>query len=238
MEDSVASRKIFIGGLSPQTTKESLRNYFSAFGDVQDCILMADRATGRSRCFGFITMKDPSEIEKILSQDHNLDGKKIDCKQAVPREAATNPPTLSQDLFKTKKMFVGGLPQDVTEELFKGFFEQFGEVEDSVVMLDRETGRPRGFGFVTFKSEDSADKVLENHSKNYINGKWVECKKATPKQNPPASHGQNSYAPAYMMYPYNTQANYPYYYDYPRFEYNPLAIFTPNEAYNDNSKNL
>lgn len=238
MEDSIAryflySRKIFIGGLSPSTTKESMKNYFGAFGDVQDCIIMVDRVSGRSRCFGFITMKEQEDIDKLLSQEHVLDGKKVDCKQAVPRETVTIQPP--QDLYRTKKMFVGGLPQDVSEESFKGFFEQFGQVEDSVVMLDRDTGRPRGFGFVTFKSEDSTDKVLENYNKNYINGKWVECKKATPKQIP-TNFMPTNYMSPYLIY--NKQAIYPYFYEPQRFEYNPAAIFIPNEQYNDNSKNL
>ena len=49
-------------------------------------------------------------------------------------------------------------------------------------MLDKSTGNPRGFGFVTFANELSADKVLDNYDSNYINGKWVEVKIATPKE--------------------------------------------------------
>ena len=49
-------------------------------------------------------------------------------------------------------------------------------------MLDKSTGNPRGFGFVTFANELSAEKVLDNYDSNYINGKWVEVKIATPKE--------------------------------------------------------
>ena len=48
-------------------------------------------------------------------------------------------------------------------------------------MLDKNTGNPRGFGFVTFKCETSVEKLLDNYDLNYINGKWVEVKIATPK---------------------------------------------------------
>ena len=197
-----------MGGLATNTSRESLRGYFEKFGTVQDSILMVDRVSGRSRCFGFITMQDPSTLDTILSQTHTLDGKKVDCKKAVPREQGHNQPV--PVAFKTKKMFVGGLPPDVDDQVFRTFFEQFGEVEDSVVILDKETGRPRGFGFITFVSEDTPDLVLENYEKNCINGKWVECKKATPRE------GQNNYSnfsSPYMMYS-------PYYYDsYSRQEY-------------------
>jgi hypothetical protein len=50
-----------------------------------------------------------------------------------------------------RKLFVGGLPTDITNEEFHAFFEQFGQVMDSFVMFHRETRRSRGFGFVTFK---------------------------------------------------------------------------------------
>jgi RNA recognition motif-containing protein len=49
-----------------------------------------------------------------------------------------------------RKLFVGGLPPNVTDHDFRTFFEKFGTVLDSVVMFDRETHRSRGFGFVTF----------------------------------------------------------------------------------------
>lgn len=140
---------------------------------------MVDRNTGRSRCFGFVTMEDQDAIDAILSSDQVIDGKKADCKRAVPKETSL---ASQQPMFRTKKVFVGGLPSDITEETFRQFFEQFGAVEDSVVMLDRDSGRPRGFGFVTFFDEDSTEKVLENPEGNHINGKWIDCKKAVPKQ--------------------------------------------------------
>lgn len=62
----------------------------------------------------------------------------------------------------TRKLFVGGLPTDVTEEEFELFWRQFGEITDSVVMIDKESGRSRGFGFVTFKEEAAARAILQN----------------------------------------------------------------------------
>jgi RNA recognition motif-containing protein len=56
---------------------ESLRNYFGQFGQVVDCVVMRDTVTHRSRGFGFLTMKDNAAIDKIMSQDHELDGKRV-----------------------------------------------------------------------------------------------------------------------------------------------------------------
>jgi RNA recognition motif-containing protein len=158
-------------------------------------------------------MQDSSIIEAITSQSHFLDGKKVDCKRAVPKE--THQQVQVDPYFKTKKMFIGGLPPDVTGDVFRGFFEQFGPVEDSVVILDKETGRPRGFGFVTFQDEDTADKVLANYEKNCINGKWVECKKATPKSGSTVQfQPHNLYNPHGFSYPFFQSAFTSWYPDY------------------------
>ena len=54
---------------------------------------------------------------------------------------------------QSKKLFVGGIATAVTEEEFKSHFQAYGEVSDAVVMVDRESQRSRGFGFVTFVEE-------------------------------------------------------------------------------------
>jgi hypothetical protein len=97
-----------------------------------------------------------------------------------------------------RKLFVGGLPADVTDEEFRVFFEQFGEVLDSVVMFDRETYRSRGFGFVTFKDEQVSRSILDvgggihnqqhQTSRIEMRGKMIEVKPATPKE--PGHHYQ------------------------------------------------
>ena len=58
--------KMFIGGLSWQTTPESIREYFSSFGDLAEVMVMKDPATRRSRGFGFITFSDPTGVEKVM----------------------------------------------------------------------------------------------------------------------------------------------------------------------------
>jgi RNA recognition motif-containing protein len=124
-------------------------------------------------------MESSEVTEEILANDQIIDGRKVDCKRAVPRDSSMQ---ACHAEFRTKKVFVGGLPNDITDESFRAFFEQFGAVEDSVVMYDRDTSRPRGFGFITFEDEESTERLLSNSDGNYISGKWIDCKKAVPRQ--------------------------------------------------------
>lgn len=69
-------RKLFVGGLSWETTQESLQRYFSRFGEVIDCVVMKNNETGRSRGFGFVTFSDPTNVAHVLqSGPHTLDGR-------------------------------------------------------------------------------------------------------------------------------------------------------------------
>jgi RNA-binding protein Musashi len=152
---------------------------------------MRDGATGRSRGFGFLTFRDPKTVNIVMVKEHQLDGKivsvslsryspthqhtltmkQIDPKRAIPRD----------EQERTSKIFVGGVSQEATETDFKNFFMQFGRVLDATLMMDKDTGRPRGFGFVTFDSEAAVDRTLERPLE--ILGKYIEVKKAQPRGN-------------------------------------------------------
>ena len=79
-----ATGKIFIGGLSPSVTSESLISHFSAYGEVIDATIMNDKITGRPRGFGFVTFRNPEAVDALMQEQHVLDGKQVECKRAVP----------------------------------------------------------------------------------------------------------------------------------------------------------
>ena len=61
----------------------------------------------------------------------------------------------------SKKLIVGGLSWGTSDETLRAAFEQFGEVADAKVIVDRETGRSRGFGFVTFADDEAASTAID-----------------------------------------------------------------------------
>ncbi|XP_041045621.1 heterogeneous nuclear ribonucleoprotein D0 isoform X2 [Cetorhinus maximus] len=148
--------KMFVGGLSWDTTKKDLKDYFSKFGEVVDCTLKLDPITGRSRGFGFVLFKEADSVDKVMEQkEHKLNGKVIDPKKA---KAMKKEPV--------KKIFVGGLSPDTAEEKIREYFGAFGEVESIELPMDNKTNKRRGFCFITFKEEEPVKKILEKKFHN------------------------------------------------------------------------
>uniref|UniRef100_A0A1A9W6F4 RRM domain-containing protein n=1 Tax=Glossina brevipalpis TaxID=37001 RepID=A0A1A9W6F4_9MUSC len=218
MEDMDHLRKMFLGGLSANSTEDSLREFFSQFGEVIDVIVMRDPTTKRSRGFGFITYKDATMVDKAqAARPHIVDGKSIDSKRALPRPEVSGDSTV-------KKVFVGGLKEYHDEPSLKEHFQQFGNVISVKVLTDKTTGRKRGFAFVEFDDYDAVDKAVL-----HIN--HVDVKKSTYKQElakklanqqgttigmiPPVGAGIPSVTAAYQQPPnvataYNPQTAYGY----------------------------
>ncbi|XP_041915056.1 heterogeneous nuclear ribonucleoprotein D0 isoform X1 [Alosa sapidissima] len=149
--------KMFVGGLSWDTTKKDLKDYFSKFGEVVDCTLKLDPMTGRSRGFGFVLFKDAESVDKVITQkEHKLNGKVIDPKKAKAMKSKE----------PVKKIFVGGLSPDTPEEKIKEYFDGFGEVESIELPMENKTNKRRGFCFVTFKEEEPVKKIMEKKFHN------------------------------------------------------------------------
>ncbi|KAJ5620905.1 hypothetical protein N7510_004889 [Penicillium lagena] len=81
------------------------------------------------------------------------------------------------------KLFIGGLAWQTDSSRLRQKFEEFGEVEEAVVVMDRETGRSRGFGFVKFSSEDDATAAVNAMNDTEFDGRRIRVDKATERVN-------------------------------------------------------
>ena len=85
-----------------------------------------------------------------------------------------------------KKLYVGGLSWGTNDDALHNAFEQFGEIEEVKVITDRETGRSRGFGFVTFQNDQDARQAIESMNGTELDGRNLtvnEARERAPRDN-------------------------------------------------------
>ncbi|XP_068625822.1 RNA-binding protein squid isoform X2 [Battus philenor] len=167
-------RKLFVGGLSWETTDKELRDHFSAYGEIESINVKTDPNTGRSRGFAFIVFKAPDSIDKVMAAgDHSINNKKVDPKKAKARHG---------------KIFVGGLSSEISDDEIKNFFSNFGTIMEVEMPFDKTKNQRKGFCFITFESEQVVNELLKT-PKQTIAGKEVDVKRATPKPDGPGGMG-------------------------------------------------
>jgi cold-inducible RNA-binding protein len=80
------------------------------------------------------------------------------------------------------KLYVGNLSYDANNESLTDMFKEFGEVTEAVVIVDRETNRSKGFGFVTFTKEEDAAKAIKELDGKEIDGRNIKVNVAKPRE--------------------------------------------------------
>ncbi len=82
----------------------------------------------------------------------------------------------------SKKLFVGSLSWDTNDDALHRAFSPHGEISEAIVISDRDTGRSRGFGFVTFNDDEAADKALAALNGTELDGRTIKVDVAQAKQ--------------------------------------------------------
>ena len=78
----------------------------------------------------------------------------------------------------SRKLFVGGLAWKTSDDMLRGAFEKFGEIVEAKVIMDRETGRSRGFGFVTFADDAAANQAIGEMNGKQLDGRAIQDNQA------------------------------------------------------------
>ncbi|VDK45885.1 unnamed protein product [Anisakis simplex] len=195
-------RKLFIGGLSHETTDEQasfracfpyavaldemfklklnilyLRQFYAQWGTVVDCIVIRDPQTKYSRGFGFVTFATMQMAEAAMSdRPHTINNKVVDPKRAIPREQ------MSPLLPNHPPPFLEGEPDPGCKLSLSGIHWDFHTVDElrhyfdtfGVVEQVEILGNPRGFGFVVFEEKTAADRCVAHGKTHIINGRKCE----------------------------------------------------------------
>ena len=93
----------------------------------------------------------------------------------------------------SKKLFVGGLSWGTTDDGLNGAFSQFGEIVEAKVITDRETGRSRGFGFVTYANDEGATKAIAEMDGTELDGRTIKVNEAEDKPARSGGGGRGGY---------------------------------------------
>lgn len=80
-------------------------------------------------------------------------------------------------------IYVGNLSYSTTDDSLRGAFEQFGAVDSAKVIMDRETGRSRGFGFVEMSDDNAAREAIEKMNGADLDGRNLRVNEARPREN-------------------------------------------------------
>ncbi|AFZ81608.1 hypothetical protein BEWA_010220 [Theileria equi strain WA] len=172
--------KFFVGGLHPNCDEAELSNYFSKYGQIVTSQVMRDFMTGRHRGFGFVTLKIQSNTMDVFKDSHILTGKRVDVRTMQTDTAAG----------LRKKIFVGGLSKALNEEMLEEYFSKFGEIEKVTIMRQLD-GTSRGFGFILFVAENSAENALKSPS-HFVYGNKVDVRAAETRPKLNSMRGQDS----------------------------------------------
>ncbi|TYH76777.1 hypothetical protein ES332_D04G110100v1 [Gossypium tomentosum] len=174
-------RKLFVRGLAWNTTSETLCAAFRMHGEIEEGAVIYDKATGKSRGYGFITYKHMESAHSALRAPSKLiDGRMAVCNLACEGlTGASTTPDLAQ-----RKLYIGGLSPDVTSEMLLNYFGRHGEIEEGSVAYDKDTNESRGFGFVTYKTTEAAKKAIDDPQK-ILGGRTIIVKLADTHKGKP-----------------------------------------------------
>uniref|UniRef100_A0A0E0M4M2 RRM domain-containing protein n=1 Tax=Oryza punctata TaxID=4537 RepID=A0A0E0M4M2_ORYPU len=152
--------KVYVGNLPYDIDSERLAQLFDQAGVVEVSEVIYNRETDRSRGFGFVTMSTVEEAEKAVEMFHryDVDGRLLTVNKAAPRGARVERPP--RQFGPSFRIYVGNLPWQVDDSRLVQLFSEHGKVVDARVVYDRETGRSRGFGFVTMATQEELDDAI------------------------------------------------------------------------------
>ncbi|KAJ6315913.1 hypothetical protein OIU78_019230 [Salix suchowensis] len=171
-------RKIFLHGLGWDVSNETLISVFKKYGEIEDCKIVNDKATGRSKGYGFLLFKTRIAARKALKEPQKKVGNRmVSCQLASLGKGQNQKQENSSDV-SLRKLYIGNVGPQISVENLKEFFAQFGEIEDGPSGFDKSTRKFRGFAFIVYKSLEGIRKALEEPVK-FFEGIKLQCSLST-----------------------------------------------------------
>ncbi|GER47202.1 RNA-binding (RRM/RBD/RNP motifs) family protein [Striga asiatica] len=185
--------KLFVGNLPFNVDSSELAGLFEQAGNVEMVEVIYDKTTGKSRGFGFVTMSTVEEVETAVQQlnGYELQGRSLRVNSGPPPSKSENssfkgaqsgygsgPKFGSGSIDSSNRVYVGNLSWGVDNLALETLFSEQGNVKEASVVYDRESGRSRGFGFVTYSSSAEVNKAIESFDGMEFNGRSIRVSRA------------------------------------------------------------
>ncbi|XP_016964117.1 RNA-binding protein 39 [Drosophila biarmipes] len=179
------ARTVFCIQLSQRVRARDLEEFFSSVGKVRDVRLITCNKTKRFKGIAYIEFEDPESVALALG----LSGQRL---LGVPimvqhTQAEKNRLQNATPAFQPKshtgpmRLYVGSLHFNITEDMLRGIFEPFGKIDAIQLIMDTETGRSKGYGFITYHNADDAKKALEQLNGFELAGRLMKVGNVTER---------------------------------------------------------
>merc|ERR1719210_721992 len=177
-------------GLNDETTDEVLTTYFEQFGQVTRVDQLVWRDSGRKRGYGYVEFEDEDAVDKVvLIGIHTVKDVKLEACKAIDKNSGdgggrgTKRSRREVDMESAlmRKLFVRNLSSSISEDQLRELFGQFGDIETVQLPTHSDSGKPKGFAFITFRASSAVDTV-QRCRPHRLDGYVLETSRATPKE--------------------------------------------------------
>lgn len=157
-------RTIFVGKLNPISTEKSIKDYFSQFGVVEQVRLKPSRKLNRIWPYAYVLFKDPSSIDKVLAQNHQIEMRDVRVAHGE-----------QNDKLRLTKIHVRNIPLELNDSHLKEHFSQFGEVCGVELVYGNPQVIKERYCFVEFTTPSAVVRALESPTQK-IGDNFVEVR--------------------------------------------------------------
>lgn len=184
---SGATKTIFVGRLSWNVDNDWLAQEFAECGEVVSARVQMDRNTGKSRGFGYVTFATAEAVEAAIAlSGKEIDGRAINVDRSIEKDKNTVREKRAAAFgdgvsAPSSVLFVGNLSFDANEDMLWETFSEYGEVKSVRMPTDRDSGRPKGFGYIEFTDIEASKKAFEGASGSEIAGRVIRLDYSQPR---------------------------------------------------------
>jgi RNA recognition motif-containing protein len=177
---------VFVGQLSWNVDNDWLGTEFAEYGEVVSARVQMDRNTGKSRGFGFVEFSSSDAVDAAVaaSEQKVIDGRAVRIDKSGARQP--NPEKRAKAFGDAPSepslvLFVGNVSFNTSEDNLWEVFAEYGEVKSVRLPTDRESGRPKGFGYVEFTDMEGAKKAFEGAQGKDVDGRNLRLDYSQPR---------------------------------------------------------